>query len=288
MINYTYKVAKEHEGMSVGAYLKNVHGVSAKSIKTLKLRPKGLTLNGEHIRAVDIIKEGDLVAINPKESCSEFQHSDIYVEILYEDEDVIVYNKPANMPCHPARNHHNDTVGNVFAKEMARRGIQSTFRCINRLDKDTSGTVAVAKTQHAAHMLQQALKKSYVGIIKGALPETSGDIIGNIQRIDEMSIKRRVHPDGQFAKTHYEFVRSANGHSLYRFTLHTGRTHQIRVHMSSIGAPLAGDLMYGGDCGLIGRQALHCEELSFYAVRTKELVIVRAPLPADMAALIGE
>ncbi len=287
MSSFTFKVASEHDGMNVGIYLKYIHGVSSRNIKSLKKHPLGITLNGEHIRTIDKIKTDDVVGINIIDNVKEIPANDISVEILYEDKDVIVFNKPYNMTCHPSRKHHTDTLGNVFVSVMQKQNTSASFRCINRLDKDTTGAVAVAKNQHSAYCLQKEMKKQYIGIIKGELPFQKGTIEGNILRIDEIHIKRMVHPDGQYSKTDYELLKKNGDYSLYSFTLHTGRTHQIRVHTSSIGFPLIGDMLYGGDLEVMNRQALHCASLAFTSPTNKELIIVNAPLPKDMAEIIG-
>ncbi len=286
MSSFTYTVSQEHEGMTVGVYLKYIHGVSSRNIKSLKKHPKGITLNGEHTRTIDKISLGDIVGINIIDEPQQFLHSDIHVDVLYEDSDVIIFNKPADMTCHPSRNYQDDTLGNVFARIMDGRGEAISFRCINRLDKGTSGAVVIGKNQHSTYMLQKNIKKVYVGITDKPLPSDNHIIEGNILRIDEIHIKRMVHPDGQYSRTDYKLMKSCDKYYLYEFYLHTGRTHQIRVHTSNLDCPLVGDPLYGGDVSTISRQALHCFSVEFTSPTTGELIKVEAPLPSDMAMLI--
>ena len=156
------------------------------------------------------------------------------------------------------------------------------FRPINRLDRNTSGLCVCAKNQYAASALSGSVEKVYFAVTEGKPPGNTVNL--PIGRADSSIIKRCVSPDG---KPHFEVIGVNECRSLLRITLETGRTHQIRVHMSHIGYPLCGDEMYGGSTSLIGRQALHCGEVKFLQPLTHEKIRVTSPLPADMAALIG-
>ena len=200
--------------------------------------------------------------------------------IAYEDEDVVVFDKPPYMPVHPSIRHHDDTLANLFAARYP--GI--SFRPINRLDRNTSGLCVCAKNRFAASVLADSLQKAYFAITNGTPPGNT--VNAPIGREGDSIIRRCVTPEGKPAVTHFEPVGGNSRRTLLRVTLETGRTHQIRVHMAYLGFPLCGDEMYGGDMSAIERQALHCGEVSFTQPVTHEMIHVSAPLPEDMATLI--
>lgn len=282
-----YIVEPDCDGYRVGNYLKFVKGVSTRIIKDLKKTEIGLQLNGQHTRSVDLIKAGDLVTICIEDNPKDYILSDIAVELLYEDEDVIAFNKPANMPCHQSKRHQSETLGNVFAMHCNKTGQALSYRPINRLDKDTSGIVVVAKNAFTACALNGSIDKRYYAIVCGVVPKDSDIIEAPIARLDEMGIpktgiRRMVSPEGQYAKTEYTVLARGEKYTFMQFKLYTGRTHQIRVHMAEIGYPLAGDTLYGGDTEIIPRQALHCAWVSFTHPITKETVEISSSLGKDM------
>ena len=179
--------------------------------------------------------------------------------MVFENESVIVFNKPQGMPVHPSMNHYEDTLGNYFSALYP----ELTFRPVNRLDRNTSGLCVVAKDQHSAARLQRCVNKVYYAVICGTPEEMSGRIDAPIKRQTESLITRCVAPDGQNAVTNYRIISSCGKYSYARIELETGRTHQIRVHFSHIGFPLAGDDLYGGSCEDAAGQTLHCGEVSF-------------------------
>ena len=185
------------------------------------------------------------------------------------------------MPCHPSIKHRDDTLGNLFAALYP----SLAFRPVNRLDRNTSGCVLVAKSQRSAAMLQKSFEKTYVGIIKD-LPHCGGRICAPIAREQETIIKRCVRADGQYSATDYLVRKRLGDLSLVDFFLETGRTHQIRVHSAFMGYPLLGDDLYGEASPLISRQALHCEKMTFQSPENGRIVTVAAPLPEDMLCLM--
>ena len=189
--------------------------------------------------------------------------------VLYEDRDVIVFDKPADMPVHESIKHRGDTLANCYAAVCA--GL--TFRPVNRLDRDTAGCVVAAKTRYGAAILQGSIEKVYTGLV----PPTKlsgGRICAPIARQEESIILRCVRDDGKFAATCWQVIERRADSTLCRFMLETGRTHQIRVHMAHIGLPLLGDDMYGGDCSARTGQALMCSEVSFISPDSGERVRV--------------
>ena len=283
------------EGMSCGDFLRK-SGVSRRLITKLKRTSMGITRFGELIRTVDTVHEGDVIVLKLCEDESLLEPNPaLSVQIAYEDENLIIFNKPTGMPVHPSIKHQGDTLGNCFAAMFP--GL--TFRPVNRLDKDTSGLCAVAKNAHAANVLSGGIAKIYYAVTEG-VPIPDGNAGGLIQwhenasggfvinapigRAGESIIRREVRSDGQRAVTNYTIVKENDSYCLVRVLLETGRTHQIRVHFSSVGHPLAGDDFYGGSMNLCETQALHCGEMTFRRISDGKEIAVSCPIRDDMMA----
>lgn len=263
MGKYEFKIIKEDNYETIANYLKSKQNFSSALIRQVRDFEGGILKNGLPIRTIDSIKEGDLLCITLPLEKSDLLLTDKRVPIVFEDNELIIFNKPAGMPTHPSALHPNDTLGNVYVSLLKERGESGVFRPINRLDKNTSGLVVAAKNKYSALWLQQSLKKVYYAIIKGHLQEKRGTISLPIGRKGDSIIEREVTKDGQEAITHYEVVEEYKGYSLLKINLQTGRTHQIRVHFSHLGYPLLGDNLYGGDTTLLKRQALVCGDVTF-------------------------
>ena len=272
-------VPQEFDGAQAQDLLKNL-GFSRRAMIRLK-QTGGLTRNGNVLRTIDDIRAGEELRVQLSEESGAVEpNPELYAAIAYEDEDVVVFDKPPYMPVHPSIRHHDDTLANLFAARYP--GL--AFRPINRLDRNTSGLCVCAKNRFAASALADSLQKAYFAITDGTPP---GDTVNApIGREGDSIIRRCVTPDGKPAVTHFRPVGGNSRRTLLRVTLETGRTHQIRVHMAYLGFPLCGDEMYGGDMSAIERQALHCGEVSFTQPVTHEIIHVSAPLPEDMAELI--
>ncbi|WP_052446912.1 RluA family pseudouridine synthase [Candidatus Soleaferrea massiliensis] len=281
-----YHITSEYDEMQVGFYLKRVHGYSRRVLSRVKKNREAIDLNGSHIRMVDGLHTGDILRIRLYDEEKGMRESDAEAGICLEDEQVVVFNKPPFMPTHPSRFHPYDTLGNVFAAHCRKNGYDIPYRPVNRLDKDTSGAVLVAKNAYAACRLQTGVYKEYLAVVHGTPEKRQGTIDAPIGRVKEDEIKRMVRPDGQRAVTGYTTLASGGGCSLIRLVLQTGRTHQIRVHLSSIGHPLVGDVLYGGDGSLLQRQALHCGYMAFEEPETGKRITVTAPLMPDMRVLL--
>ncbi len=273
-------VPPSFEGAQAQDYLKHI-GFSRRSVVRLK-QTAGLTRNGAVLRTIDPVHTGEEIRVLLSDDGTELiPNPELTAPRVYEDEDIVVFSKPPFMPVHPSIRHYSDTLANLFAALYP--GLP--FRPVNRLDRNTSGLCVCAKNRFAAAALSGSLNKVYFAVTGKAPP---GNVINApIGRADSSIIKRRVDPGGKPAVTRFEIIGGNERHSLLRVTLETGRTHQIRVHFSYISFPLCGDEMYGGDCSEISRQALHCGEVSFTQPLTKEIIRAAAPLPGDMAALIG-
>lgn len=281
-----FVVQPEQDHYKVYDFLRRVAGVSYRSITKLKRIPEGITVNGVHSRTIDRVTTGDIVAITLFDAQKSYLPADLQVPILFEDEDYIVFNKPADMPTHPAKKHQERTLANFYAYHLQENGDCLSFRPVNRLDRDTSGIVIAAKNSHAADKLTGKVEKEYIALVKGNLEQNSGTIDEPISRCENNDIKRRVDPQGQRAITHYQVIHRYNGYTLVKVRLETGRTHQIRVHFSFLGHSLCGDTMYGGTDDLISRQALHCLSASFVHPITGENKKIVARMPDDLLKVL--
>lgn len=274
-----------YDGKKVEVFLRSFCKISYRLLVKLKRTEMGITVNGVHRRSIDILRAGDVVQLRLPADLRPAQAVDLPLSVLYEDEDLILLDKPAGMPVHPSRGHECDTLANAFAHYMQQRGKALTFRPVNRLDRDTSGIVAVAKNSFSAASLAGSIDKTYFAVCEGEL-KGSGIIDLPLGLKPGHGIMRQVREDGERAVTRYTVLGSAGGHTLLKLKLETGRTHQIRVHLSSLGHPLAGDDMYGGSLSLIGRQALHCEAVSFVHPFTRERIEAKSELPEDLRGLL--
>ena len=293
MRTITYPITPAHAGMSVERYLKQQHGYSTRTLVKLKHYPQGLQLNGRHVRTIDLLQAGDTLAVtfldSQEHGVEHFIRSNRRVEIPYEDDDLLVFNKPADMPCHQSCGHAADTLANVFAAHCDRLGLDLMYRPLNRLDRDTSGAVLVAKNRFAAAKVTNNFHKTYQAILLGCPPQPQGRVDAPIRREFPEEMRRIVAPDGQRAVTNYRVLAQGTVEgqllSLVDFVLETGRTHQIRVHMAHLGCPVLGDELYGQKSELIPRQALHCRHIAFPQPVTGQEIRVDCPLPADMQAV---
>ena len=290
MRTITYSITPAHAGMSVERYLKQQHGYSTRTLVKLKHYPQGLQLNGRHVRTIDLLQAGDTLAVtfldSQEHGVEHFIRSNRRVEIPYEDDDLLVFNKPADMPCHQSCGHAADTLANVFAAHCDHLGLDLMYRPLNRLDRDTSGAVLVAKNRFAAARVTNNFHKTYQAILLGCPPQPQGRVDAPIRREFPEEMRRIVAPDGQRAVTNYHVLAQGTVEgqplSLVDFVLETGRTHQIRVHMAHLGCPVLGDELYGQKSELIPRQALHCRHIAFPQPVTGQEIRVDCPLPADM------
>lgn len=282
-----YLMTSEDEGITVERYLRR-RGFSRGLLTKLKQFEDGLLCNGGHIRTIDILHSGDVLEVNIRDNSDIPPNSNLNVRIAYEDDEIVVFDKPPFMAVHPSVRHYDDTLANYFSAlypDMA-------FRCVNRLDRNTSGLVVTAKNRPAASLLacgECHLKKTYYAVVQGDLSAEygcCGEIIAPVARVSESIITREVRADGKYAHTVFKVIESGEKCSLVEIALVTGRTHQIRVHFSYIGHPLFGDELYGGDMSLINRQALHCGKAELLHPVTREKIVINAPLPDDMRALL--
>lgn len=303
----SYTVTEKEEGWLLKTVLSRKLGVSRKLMSKIKLTERGILLNGQRVYISVPVRTGDLVSISlQKETSTDILPQPIPFDIVYEDSAILVVNKTAGIIVHPTHGHYTDTLANGVVHYWQEKGELVRFRPIHRLDQETSGLLAIAKNAYVhQHVSEQLIagqvSKTYTAIVYGYPDPPEGLIDGPIDRDPNDPHVRIVTETGYPARTRYRVTERLEGASIVELVLETGRTHQIRVHMTSIGHPLIGDKMYKlPDAGLqnghvqdgstahgemISRQALHASRLGFRHPLTGEDMLFEAPLPNDMANL---
>lgn len=289
-----FTITKEHTGLTILEYLKK-QGFSSQNIIELKKMHRSVLIDDQWMHMNYKLHENEILEIHIQETESNDKILPVNLPfpILYEDEDLVVINKPANMPIHPSQNNYNNTLANAAAYYYEE--LQHTpfvFRCINRLDKDTTGLTILAKNMYSANVLagqmqRREIKRLYLALLDGTLEKQYGTICSPIGRKSGSTIERQIDfEQGDSAITHYCRLKEFEGYTLAAFQLETGRTHQIRVHMASINAPLIGDTLYNHKLSatFLPRQALHAYRISFTHPVTGKRMKFTAPIPEDMTS----
>lgn len=284
----SYLISPEDQGNTIEAFLRR-RGYSRHIISCAKRREDGILVDGKRAFANYRLSPGERLSVTLSEdtSSSAVVPVPLPLEIVYEDEDLLIVNKAADTPIHPSVNNTDNTLANGVVYHYQARGEPFVFRCINRLDRDTTGLLIVAKHMLSASILsrmvtERRIHREYLAIVRGRLP-AFGTITAPIARKEGSLLERCVNfEQGEDACTHFQRLRFAEGYSLARVTLETGRTHQIRVHMGFLGYPLVGDYLYYPDYDRMKRQSLHSHKLSFLHPITGKLMEFEAPLPGDM------
>ncbi|MCH5297109.1 MAG: RluA family pseudouridine synthase [Ruminococcus sp.] len=280
-----FTVPEEYDNKKAIIFLKEKCGLSARMITRLKRISNGITMDGKLLRTVDYVKSGMTVEILLPNEEMQIEPIEGKLDIVYEDKYFLIVNKPPFMPVHPVKQHQSDTLANIVSFYCNNRRESYTFRAINRLDKDTSGLVIIAKDRFCANAMKGITQKTYYALCHGRL-EGSGTVSAPIGLLEDSKMVRHILKDGPKAVTHYKSVYADNDYSLLELQLETGRTHQIRCHMASLGHPLLGDDLYGGTLEYIMRQALHCGTVEFVHPVTNNMITVSADIPNDMKRLI--
>ncbi len=302
----TVIITKDHPfcDKSVLEYIKSL-SLSSKMVKYLKYRENGITVDGCRVTVRHILREGEALclALEDTESSETATPSNIPIDIVYEDDSIVVVNKTPFMPTHPSHGHHNDTLANALAYYYNLRGIPFVFRPINRLDRNTSGLVIVAKNKISAakmteYMKDHKIKKSYIALLKGELqPQEENNeglyvIDKHLHRTEKSIIVREVcapdAPDADRAITYYKILNKNSECTEVEAFPQTGRTHQLRVHFASLGHPIIGDDLYGYSDQFIDRHALHAHTLEFPSPDGKSTIRLSAPLPSDILKVKNE
>jgi len=289
---FEYTIGDKHNGMLIRDFLRSYYNMSLNLITALKRDYDGICVNGEHKRVTHRLAKGEKITITMYDSASEnIVPTDLPIDIIYEDEDIAVINKAPHMPTHPSMGNYDNTLANALMHHWKKKGEERVFRAVNRLDKDTSGVMVVAKNMYShAQMCEQLqddrLKRKYRAIVCGRIDD-DGTVNAPIRRCEESVIKRGVFEDGQEAITHYKVIENYENYTLVELSLETGRTHQIRVHMSYIGHPVLGDWLYGEENhSLIDRYALHSVWAEFYHPVTNEKMTFERDIPEDMSSFL--
>ncbi|MCF6409180.1 RluA family pseudouridine synthase [Pseudalkalibacillus salsuginis] len=292
-LQFTWTVGKVSSGKLLREYLLGEKFISRQALTDIKFAGGALFVNGEHVTVRYPLKEGDRVTVCfPDEVVSESMDPvHIPLSILYEDEHFLAVDKPPDMPTIPSKFRNTDSLAQAVLFYYRQKRIPSTIHAVNRLDRNTSGIVLFAKHRYGHSLLSRLqkrgeLERTYIALCHGVPEKTKGTIDLPIGRKEGSIIERCVCKDGQHAKTHFAVLKSFKEYAMVRLKLDTGRTHQIRVHMSSIGHPLLGDDLYGGDGIFIKRQALHSQSLQFAHPFLEKLIEVEAPVPHDMEKLM--
>ncbi len=273
ILNFT--VESIAENIKISDYLKRILGFSSSLIKKVKFG--GVRLNGEVVTMRATVKAGDTISVTfPDEESENIEPIEIPLDILYEDEHILAVNKPRDMPTHPSRGNHLPTLANAVAAHL---GAPFVFRAVNRLDRGTSGIVIIAKNPYAAARLGRAMKerkihKKYIAIVEGVPSPDEARIDAPIAREREGELRRVVRDDGKTAITDYKVIgKTEDGNAVCEIILHTGRTHQIRVHMAHIGHALVGDFLYGRDSD--DGYFLTCSEISLPHPISNNTLLIR-------------
>lgn len=293
--NIDYIVDEDSAGLRVEQFLRRKR-YSGQNLSEIKRMPKSILVNGVHYYMRQELSTGDhlQVRICETKNSEKIPPTNLPLDIIYEDEDLLVLNKPAGMPIHPSLNNYTNSMANALAYYFQSQGKPFIFRCCNRLDRDTSGLTIVSKHLVSGSILSDMTKyrevhREYLAIARGSVTPSEGTIQAPLGRKEGTIIERTVDWEhGEDAVTHYKVVKEANGHSLVSLRLETGRTHQIRIHMKYLGYPLIGDYLYNPDMEYMTRQALHSHHMEFTHPITGEHMSFTAPLPEDMARVMQE
>ncbi|OIJ18509.1 RNA pseudouridine synthase [Anaerobacillus alkalidiazotrophicus] len=289
-----WKVENKDHHCLLRDYLRNVKEISRQALTAVKQHGE-LRVNDEEVTVRALLHEGDEVTVvfPPEERSDGMEGRQIPLSIVYEDEHILVINKQPNLPTIPSIYHPNRSLANGVLYYYDVNNIPSTFHAVNRLDRDTSGLLIIAKHRYAHDLFsrQQKLgkvKRTYLAVVHNIMERIDGTINAPIGRKEDSIIEREVRKDGQEAVTNFKVIRYLKKETVVRLILETGRTHQIRVHMASIGHPLLGDDLYGGSIEKISRQALHSWKLQFFHPFLQRELNFSVEPPEDMNKLINE
>lgn len=278
-----FTIPDEYDNLPLLYFMKSGLQLSTYIVKHLRNTPQTVFINGIHHRVVDKVKAGDTLTIFIPEKTTPPPLWDVPISIIYEDEDILIVNKPSGVSSHPTQKHPNGTLCNAVANYLIKANNEpAAGRAIGRLDKVTSGVMVFAKHSYAASKLNGNMNKVYNAIVWGTL-EKSGTIDAPIYRPDMGLTLRTVDERGDYAVTHWKVIDQFPDKAFVEIKTETGRTHQIRVHFDYIGHPLVGDELYGAEeTENLNHAALHCKQITItHPVTLKEMTFV-APLPEDM------
>ena len=291
-------VAPEDVGVKLRTIIRKRMKISRRLTSKLKLAENGITVNGRRLYMDAVLRAGDKVVVTlPVETSEQIEPQPMSLDIRYEDDSLLIVNKPSGLIVHPTLGHYRDTLANGVMHYWLERGESYRFRPVHRIDEHTSGIVVIAKNayvhSHLSEQLQnRTMERVYTAVVHGKVKERAGTICGPIDRDPADPHKRIVTDKGYPAITHYTVRNSWSDATMLDIQLETGRTHQIRVHMQHFGHPLIGDPLYGLSKyeyawqDAIARQALHARKISFIHPMSGERIVTEAPLPEDIQRLL--
>ena len=285
MPELTYIIPPEYDGEMLQTFLRRACGLSYRMVVKLKRVENGMTLDGKPWRSIDRVNAGQTVRLKMPEDAVRIEGTEMPLSVAYEDDHLLVVDKPPYLAVHPSAGKPEPTLANGVVAYFEKKGTPLSFRPINRLDRNTSGLLVAAKSPHVAFALAQKPEKVYYAIVLGELTG-EGTIDQPIRVKEGCTITREVGEGGKDSVTHWRSLATDGEITLVRVVIETGRTHQIRVHMSWLGHPLAGDTMYGTDEEILPRHGLHCARTAFDHPITGERVSLTSPIPADMRELL--
>ena len=283
----SYRITTEDDGLYVKEVLQRKMQFSSRLIRQLKLVDNSLCLDGEPCRLRDRVSEGQELTCEFPEETSYFEPEDIPLDVRYEDDDLLIINKQPFLIVHPTNNYQEHTLANAVTYYMQQKNETYKLRFVNRLDRDTSGLIIVAKNSHAQDFLSRSdITKKYIAIVHGVL-DKDGTINEPLAKDPNHVARRMVMPDGQPSITHYHLIDKLDNYSMLELRLETGRTHQIRAHMTHLGHVLVGDDLYGSPAfpDVFPRQALHSYYLEFTHPSTNKTIKIETEIPEDMKNL---
>ncbi len=289
-------INNDYDKKKIREFLKDGLELSSRFIKKAG-REKRVFVNGKPVTMNYILSVGEIVEVElQREESQDIEPEDIDIEVVYEDDDILVLNKQPFMVVHPTKNYSTGTLANGILYYFKKTGQNCIVRLVSRLDMNTSGLIIIGKNQYAHAKLSSEMKterfqKRYLALVHGNFEEKEGTINKPIYRVGGETIERVIDERGKESITHYKVIESFNGADLVECLLETGRTHQIRVHLKSMGHTIFGDELYGkefDDEQYINRQALHAYGLDFYSPRSEEKLSLRAELPNDLKELINK
>lgn len=288
-----YIINEDQAGKTIKDFLRRDCNLSSTLLRRLKTIPNGITLDGVHVTVRAVLSTGQRLCLKTED---EYGSENITptkgdVDIIFEDQSLMIINKPFAMPVHPSAGHGDDTLANLLAWRFEKMGVPFVFRAVNRLDSNTGGLLCVAKNAHTAKVLSaslsgKAVKRVYEAILVGELEQDSGTIDAPIGMQEGSSLKRCVRPDGERAVTHFKVLERKNGKTRVEVELETGRTHQIRVHFAHLGYPVWGDFLYGEETDF-GGHALFSKRIEFIHPHTHENVSFEVPVPNFLKELMS-